>query len=112
MPVSIIVRAEAMQSLPFGSIGASYAKIGTNFDHSIRIIKIVNLTDAALIFSYDGIVDHEIVPAGGFTLYDFCTNQELNSGFYLSIGTAVYVKQSGIPTSGAVYVCSYFGAGD
>lgn len=112
MPVSTIVRADAMRSLGFASIGASYTKIGTNFSHQMRIIKFVNLTDATLIFSYDGVVDHEIIPAGGFSLYDYCTNQELNSGFFLSVGTATYVKRSGTPTTGSVYVCGYYGAGD
>ena len=112
MPVRSIVRAEQMQTLPFSSIGASYTKIGTNFNHQMRMVKFVNLTDATLIFSFDGIVDHDIIPAGGFSLYDFCTNQELNGGFFVSVGTAIYVKESGTPTSGAVYVCSFFGAGD
>lgn len=112
MSFNIIIRADAIRSLAFGSISGTYAAIGTEFTHPMRIVKLTNLTDATVTFSYDGVVDHEVVPAGGFTLYDFCTNQAQTSGAFLAQGTIMYVKSSGAPTSGSVYVSAYYGKGD
>ena len=95
---------EPLRSLGFGSIGASYAAIGTAITKPARLIKIDNLTDAALLFSIDGTDDHTIIPGNGFLLLDIATNKEDTQGFELATGTTFYVKNSGTPTLGSVYV--------
>lgn len=112
MAFNIIIRADGMRLLAAASIAAGYTAVGTLFDHPMRIIKLVNLTDATVIFSYDGVVDHEIVPPNGFTLYDFTTNQAQTAGAFIAKDTVMYVKRSGVPTTGSVYVCAYYGKGD
>lgn len=111
MAVSLDMRADELRSLAFGSIGASYTAIGSEFDHPMRIIKIQNLTDANLIFSFDGVLDHLILPPNGFDLYDVSANKIVDGGFYVSANTQIYVKQSGVPASGAVYVSAFFARG-
>lgn len=95
---------DPLRSLAFGSIGASYAAIGTALTRPARLIKIDNLTDATLLFSIDGTSDHTVIPANGFLLLDIATNQEDTQGFEIATGTSFYVKESGTPTSGSVYV--------
>jgi len=95
---------EPLRSLAFGSIGASYTAIGTALLGPARIFKIDNLTNAALLFSIDGATDHTIVPANGFLLVDVATNKEDTQGFEIATGTTFYVKESGVPTDGSVYV--------
>lgn len=112
MAFSIIMRADGLRSLAFGSISGTYAPIGLPFEHPMRVIKIANLTDATMTFSYDGVIDHEIIPEGGFVLIDFCTNQAATQGAFIAQGTVIWVKTSGSPTSGSVYVSAYYGRGD
>ncbi len=101
---------EALRSLAFGSISGSYAALGTKLLNPARIIKIVNTTDADVLISVDGTADHDIVPAGGFFLYDLTTNHAGNlQGFYFPQGTQFYVKQVSAPTSGSVYLTVVYG---
>lgn len=105
---------ETLRSSAFGAIGAGYTAIGTPFAHPIRTILIQNLTDANLLYSFDGINDHLILPTSGFFLYDVMANRsgEDRGAAYLAYATTVYVKQSGLPTSGAAYVSVFFAVGD
>lgn len=109
---SIIVSADALRSLGFGSIGMSYLPIGIPFDHPMRIIKIVNVTDTNMIISFDGVTDNDYVPAGGFTLYDLTTNQTESAGWFFRDGTQVYVKYATAPSLGSVFVVALYGKGE
>ena len=109
---SIVVAADALRSLAFGAIGMSYLPLGTPFAHPMRILKFVNVTNADMIISFDGIVDHDYVPAGGFTLYDLTTNRSETAGWFFREGTQVYVRYVTAPTSGAVYLVALYGMGE
>ena len=102
--------SESVRSLAFGSIGAGYSGIGTSITNPIRILHIQNLTDASLMFSYDGVNDHFPLPANGFLVLDITANKSREQGCYLAEGTRVYAKQIDAPTSGSVYVSIYYGA--
>jgi len=107
------MRAEALRSLAFGSIGAGWSAIGTPFNRAIRIIQIWNLTDALLVFSFTGSIDntsHFVIPAGGFMLLDLCSNKSEDPGFFISINTQMWCKQIGVPTTGSVYVSGFYAA--
>jgi len=103
------MRFEELRDLGFASIVADYTAIGDALDHPAVIITIENFTDALLLFSVDGTTDHFVVPSGGFKLYDIKTNaRSSDSGFSLATGTIIYVKRSGIPTSGSVYITTIY----
>jgi len=103
---------DTLRSLAFGGIGANYAPVGSVFAHPMRLINIQNLTDAILLFSFDGVTDHVIVPNESGIIYDFCTNRVGMAGAMISNGTTMYVKQSGVPTSGSVYISCFYGFGE
>ena len=111
MSISSTIRLfpEPLRSLGFASIGAGYMGIGTALDNPSRILHIQNLTDATLLFSFNGVDDHEVLPANAFLLIDVTTNRTTDSGLYFAAGTRIYVKQSGVPTSGSVYVANFYG---
>lgn len=109
---SIIVAADALRSLGFASIGITYLPIGAQFNHPMRIIKVVNNTNADMFISFDGTNDHDYVPAGGFTLYDLTTNQNEPAGWFFRDGTQVYVKYNTAPTSGSVFLVAFYGKGE
>jgi len=107
---AIKLLCEPARSLGFASITNTYMGIGSEIDSPVRILRIQNLTDAILWFSYDGINDHEALAANSFLLLDITANKSREQGYYLSEGTRIYVKRLDIPTSGAVYVTVYFGS--
>lgn len=106
------LRVEIVRSLAFGGISASYAAVGTPSIKPEGVLQFQNLTDAAVMFSFDGVNDHFPLPASGYFVLDVTTNQPFNvGGLYLSVGTQIYVKSlSGNPSSGSVYVSFYYGA--
>lgn len=107
---AIRLAVEPLRSLGFGSISGTYTGIGTSFVNPVRIIYVENLTDATLLFSLDGITDHFALPANGFLLLDVSTNKSISDGFFIAAGTRVYVKTSGTPSKGSVYVSVFYGA--
>lgn len=121
MPFSVTVRVDRLRSLPFGSLSATYARLGPQFADRMRIVKISNNTNGDMLFAFtngsvpasDGTADNVFVPAGGFTLYDFATNSESSgSPLVFQIGTQVWVRQLTAVSSGSVYIESVFGKGE
>lgn len=113
MSGAVRIVADILRSAAFGAIGVGYSPVGAVFLHQMRIISIKNLTNANLIFSFDGINDNEIVAAQSGVVYDFCANKTGDSGALMSIGTTLYVRQSGAaPTTGAVYLTCFYGYGE
>lgn len=101
---------ETARSVGFASIGAGYIGIGTAITNPARIVFLQNLTDVTLWFSDDGINDKFPLPANGFLLLDVTTNRADTGGaLYLAQGERLYVKQLGVPTSGAVYLSVIYG---
>lgn len=105
MAVAVVLRADAVRTLAAASVLAGYTAIGTPLDSPGRIYFIQNLTDALLMFSYDGVNDHFPLPSNGFKIEDVCANQISGApGFFIAVGTQFYVKQVGVPTTGSVYL--------
>lgn len=107
---SIRFKAEPVRTIVFGAIGVAYMGVGTGVSHPVRQFFIQNLTDATLMFSFDGIHDHFPLPANGFFLDDITSNKSLSMGFFLAEGERLYVKEVGVPTTGAVYFSVFYGA--
>lgn len=105
-------RVDAVRSLAFGGISGSYANVGSSIQQQSRLIHVTNLTDADLMFSFNALTDHVILPAnGGFFVYDVNANRDTNEqGWYITVGTQPSVRHLGAaPTSGSVYVTIAFG---
>jgi len=102
---------ETVRQLAFGSIGGAYMGIGTAMSRPIRIFLLQNLTDANLMFSFDGVKDHLPLPNNGYILIDITANKTREQGYYLAEGTRLYVKEiSASPSSGSVYLTTFYGA--
>ncbi len=100
-------RFDGLRSLAFGSIGATFSALGTPFDNVNRILKLVNTTDADVIVTFDGINDNDIVPTGGFVLYDFFSDQLILSKF-----TQISIRRLTVPTSGTFYAIAVHARGE
>lgn len=111
---SLKIAAEPIRSVTSATIiaaGAAYTGIGTNFENPCRIFHLVNDTDAALMFSLNGLTDHFMLPANGFLLLDVTMNKILPEGFFFETGQRIYVKEINSPTTGSVYLTNFYGIG-
>ncbi len=97
---------ETLRSKAFGAIGAAYTIVGTPISNPVRLLKVTNTTNSNLLVSYNGVDDQDIVPTGGFFLYDLCSNKSDAAGYLeLPVGRSIYVKFETVkPTVGSVYV--------
>jgi hypothetical protein len=108
--LSVRMLAEPQRVLNFSAISPAYMGIGTPLDHPARLLWVLNLTDALLQFSIDGIDDHFPLPAQSNFVFDITTNTPQTLGCYLGVGTRFYVKEIGVPSSGNVYIVSFYGS--
>jgi hypothetical protein len=109
---SIVALFDEYRTLAFSSITSSYVAIGTPFAHTVRLLKIINTCDTDMSISFDGVTNNDYIPAGSFSLYDICTNEVTDAGWFFSLGTQVYVKQTSAPSRGGVFVITLYGQGE
>lgn len=104
------VYPETARSLAFGAIGAAYAGIGTALENPSRMLLIQNLTDEILWFSFNGVDDHFPINSNVSMVLDVTANAAIAQGFFVAEGQRIYVKRLNVPTTGSVYVTSFYGA--
>ena len=101
----VIMLPDTLRSIDSATFTGVYQAIGTPLTRPIRIFKFVNNSTALVTISWDGVNDHDILPAGSFFLYDITTNHsnvEGTQGMYVKTGTQFYVK--GAAGVGSVYL--------
>lgn len=99
-------KVDTLRTLANGSIGATFAAVGTPFAFPARIICFTNTTNEDVVFSMDGVHDQVLVPAGSFKLLDITTNHRPvnQDDFCFANGTQWYVRYLSAPNTGAVYI--------
>jgi len=110
--LAIRVMPEPVRSTAFGSITGTYAGIGAAFAYPVHWFMVQNLTDQAVMISWDGINDHFPLPANGYVIMDVASNKTLTGGaFMVAQGTRFYVKAlTGVlPGVGSVYLSIFYG---
>jgi|FreactcultuFSWF8_1027224.scaffolds.fasta_scaffold05641_2 hypothetical protein len=107
--------AQSSVIYPVGLIGTSAATITTTYipayiplPYSVRIVKFTNATTVNCIVSWDGVDDHDFIPAGGFLLIDVSSNREVSNIFEIQTGTTFYVRGVSGGT-GNFYISAYYG---
>jgi hypothetical protein len=113
MNLAIRLVPEPVRTIAAGSIGVGYSLIGsTGFENPCRIFYLQNLTDATLMFSFNGVDDHFPLLSNSFLLLDITSNKTVDVGAFIAQGQPVYVKQVGVPTGGAVYLTVFYGTAE
>lgn len=107
-----IVRFDAVRTVAFGSVTASYTPLGLPFDHAMRVLQFINNTDGDMMISFDGSTDNIPCLAGSFDLYDLTSDQDNGESFRYQKGTQLSIKYIGIPTTGTFYVVAIYGKGE
>lgn len=104
---------ETLRSIDSATFTGSYQKLGsTALANPSILLKVVNNSNVLVTVSYDGVNDHDIVPAGGYYLYDFGSDAQSVSEdrrLALSQGTQVWVK--GAAGTGSVYLVTVYQGG-
>ena len=111
MSQAIRVKFEPLRTLLFSGISGTYYGVGAELAHPARNTYILNNTDRVLVFSFDGVTDHLVLPSLGYWFYDITSNKSRDQGFYLAEGERLYVKTpTTAPTTGAVYLSVMYGS--
>lgn len=99
------VSPDTIRELAFGSIGASYAAVGTALSSIFGIIGLFNNTNQTVYFSWDGTNNHHKISAGGFRVFDLSACSNGDGDVYGQQGITFYVKHAGVaPTTNEVTV--------
>jgi hypothetical protein len=105
--MSAAIYPEPLRSLDSATLSGSYLPLGTPLINPIRIVKFTNNSNVAVTISWDGVTDHEFLPAGSFLLLDISSNKEAMRPFDISAHTQFSIK--GAAGVGLIYVSAYFG---
>jgi len=99
---------EELRTLASGSMLTTYVAVGTAMENALIKYRIVNETDANLTISFDGVTDHDRIPAN--TAYIDDAALESGGSSRLAKGTTIYVKYDlgAGPTTGDVFVTAIY----
>ena len=114
---SNIVRFDKVRGMVFSSITASYQAIGflatpltpAPLTHAMRVLHFINSTDVDIMVSFDSINDNFPILAGGFSLYDLTSDEDMGEQFRYQVGSNIYIKYLAVPTTGTFYIASVYG---
>ena len=102
---------EALKSINSATFTGAYQALGVATTNPAVLMKIVNNSNTTATISFDGVNDHDILPASTFVLYDFGSDaQDVSAGGRLSLPVGqVYVK--GAAGVGLVYLVIVYAGG-
>jgi|SRR5580692_1587895 hypothetical protein len=106
MAAGLRVIPDTIRTINSTTFTGSYQALGSVLLFASPLIKIVNNSNVFITISWDSVHDHDVVPANGFTLYDFCSDTGSNDGgLYVPKGTQFYVNgAAGGTNAGLVYL--------
>lgn len=102
------VKPFALTSILSSAVTPIYAPINaTGFTQAPFFIRIINASSAAITVSYNGVNDHEFIPANSVFELACQTNAQPASGVALfPKNTVVYIK--GTAGTGNIYLSGYY----
>ena len=83
---------DTIRSIDTSTFTGAYQAVGTPLGRPIRLIKFVNDSSVPVTLSWDGVHDHDYLPANSFTLFDMTTNEAKVDGLFVPEGTQFYAK--------------------
>lgn len=83
---------DTIRSIDSATFTGAYQAVGIPLTRNIRLFKVVNDSSVPVTLSWDGINDHDYIPANAFSLYDITSDKVKDDGWFVSTGTQFYVK--------------------
>jgi len=91
----------------------TYQVLGGPLLYASPLMKFVNNSNVDVFISWNGVDDHDIIPAGGFALYDFCSDAGTIRGLFAAKGIQFWVKGTAAGTNaGSVYQVVFYTSED
>lgn len=107
MAIKNNVKAIPVQAFNAASLLVNFQPITAGIPESVFLIRIVNLSNVFVDISYDGITNHDIVPANSTLQLDFKTSSlPSNPSAHLAKGSRIFV--AGTAGVGFIYMSAYF----
>lgn len=101
---------QPLQLVGFNTAGLSgtYTVVNINgIESACFMLKFINTSNVDVTISYDGTIDHDLIPADSTSVINAQQNHNpYNGNAYFSKGTKIYVK--GAAGTGQFYVTGYF----
>lgn len=113
MAVKNSIQAIPLISFNTAGLTANYQLIG-KLDSYCSILRITNLGDQPMLLSFDGVTDHEVIPAFDTfpTIVELQVQANAQPNSYaaaFSKNTPIYVKwQAGFVGMGILYISGYY----
>jgi hypothetical protein len=105
--LSVVILPDTLRTIDSATFTGNYLPVGSSLTRSMRLVKFLNMSTVSCTISWDGITDHDVVPANSFVLLDVAGNRENAGAFEIQAGTQFYVK--GAAGSGKFYISCYYG---
>lgn len=105
--LSTVLLPDPLRSINSATFTGSYQALGTPLTNGARIIKFTNASSVAATISWNGVDDHEYLPANSFVLIDVSGARENAQFLEVQSGTQFYIK--GSAGSGLFYLSVYYG---
>lgn len=83
---------DTLRSISATTFTGAYQAVGAALTRNIRLVKFLNDSSVPVTVSWDGVVDHDYVPANSFALYDITSDKVKDDGWFISTGTQFWVK--------------------
>lgn len=83
---------DALRSIDSATFTGAYQAVGVPLTRRIRLVKFLNNSSVPVTVSWDGVTDHDYIPANSFALYDVTTNELFSQGWFVANKTQFYVK--------------------
>lgn len=105
--LSTVLLPDPIRSIDSSGFTGNYQTVGTPLLHGARIAKFTNLSNVTVTLSWDGINDHEVLPANSFVLIDVSGARENAQYIEVQVGTQFYAK--GSMGTGSFFISVYYG---
>jgi hypothetical protein len=92
--LSTVLFPDPVRSIDTSTFTGNYQVVGGPLSQGARIIKFTNLSNVQVTLSWDGVHDHEILPANSFVLLDISAAKENTIFVEIQKGIQFYVKGS------------------
>lgn len=86
----------------------AYQKLGGPLLFASPLMKFVNNSNVDVFVSWDGVTDNDIIPAGGFALYDFSSDAGTIRGLFAPKNTQFWVKGAATATNSGIFYLVVF----
>lgn len=93
--LDVRILPEAVRSINSAAFTGAYQALGVPTTKPIRIIKFYNDSNVDVTVSWDGVLDHDVIPTKSWIVYPITASETVGSGsqgIYIKKGTQFYVK--------------------